>query len=343
MATNQGNSGGPVCDDKGKVVAVVEGHSTDARLVSIYVDLQAIGDYLAEGLKCVDPKTVEEMKFAATRHLKEDRPNIALKLVTAALKKERESAELYALRGECWLANDDSETARGDFEEALKLDRSSAEAHHGLGLVEEFDGNYEESIKHYTQALRNNPQNHEYILDRGRARFFLGALDVARKDFESVLKADPTSFDAIRGRAFCDIEEENFQAGLAGLDSVASFFKDAEFFYYGGVAMKGLNDIDGAIKVLSHAIELENDYMEAYYELGEIYVDAEQYDQAAQTLLSGLEVSPEDANCHYLLGMVMLETEHPREAKVYFTKCIKLVEDNDDLKDAARDMLKQLR
>jgi len=107
--------------------------------------------------------------------------------------------------------------------------------------------------------------------------------------------------------------------------------------------MKGLNDIDGAIKVLSHAIELENDYMEAYYELGEIYVDAEQYDQAAQTLLSGLEVSPEDANCHYLLGMVMLETEHPREAKVYFTKCIKLVEDNDDLKDAARDMLKQLR
>ncbi len=343
MATNQGNSGGPVCDDKGKVVAVVEGHSTDARLVSIYVDLQAIGDYLADGLKCVDPKTVEEMKFAATRHLKEDRPNIALKLVTAALKKERDSAELYALRGECWLAKDDSEAARGDFEEALKLDRTSAEAHHGLGLVEEFDGNYEESIKHYTQALRNNPNNNAYVIDRGRARFYLGELVLARKDFETAIRAEPSSFDAIRGRAFCDIQEENFQAGLTGLDSVASFFKDAEFFYYGGIAMKGLDDLDGAIKVLSHAVELESDYMEAYHELGQIYIDAEQYDQASQILLRGLEVTSDDANIHYLLGVVMLETENRREAKVYFTKCIKLAEDDDDLKNDARDMLKQLK
>lgn len=343
MATNQGNSGGPVCDDHGKVVAVVEGHSTDARLVSIYVDLQAIGNYLADGLKCVEPKTVEDMKFAAKRHLEEKRPNIALRLVTAALKKDRDSAELFALRGQCWLANDDSETARGDFEEALKHDRTCAVAHEGLGLVEEFDGNYEASIKHYTQALRNEPDNIEYMLDRGRARFYLGALDVARKDFDAVLKKDSANFDAIRGKAFCDILDENYQAGLEGLDRVAAFFKDAEFFYYGGIAMNGLGDVEGAANVLSHAIELENDFMEAYYELGQIYVDAEEFEKAAELSLRGLEVTPDDAGCHYVLGAVMVGTNRIREGKSYLLKCLKLVEDDDELAEAAQELLDSLK
>jgi tetratricopeptide (TPR) repeat protein len=267
-----------------------------------------------------------------------------LQLVTAALKKEPNSAELFALRGQCWLKNDDSETARGDFEEALRIDRTSSEAHHGLGMVEEFDGNYEDSVKHFTQALRNDPQNNQYLLDRGRARLYLGITDLARKDFETVLKTARPSFDAVRGLAMCDVVDGNFERGLAGLNSVAAFFRDAEFFYYGGLALKGVGNIEDATIVLARAIEVDHEHLPAYHELGEIYIDAEQYAQAAELILRGLKVSPEDAQCHFLLGLVMLETENPQEAKEYFVRCVKFAEEeeDDDLQEAAEEMVEQL-
>lgn len=158
MATNQGNSGGPVCNDQGEIVAVVEGHSTQARLISIYVELTSLAEYLGDALRCVDPTSFEDIVFAADRHLDEGRTATAAKLATNALKLQPNSADAMSLRGWCWYDDNDLDSAEADFQEALKHDSTFADAHCGLGFVEDDREKYDAAIKHFTNAIRNAPE-----------------------------------------------------------------------------------------------------------------------------------------------------------------------------------------
>jgi len=343
MATNQGNSGGPVCDDKGRVVAVVEGHSTEARLVSIYVDLQSLASYLAEGLRCVDPKTVDDLQFAAERCLESSRPEAAFKLANAALALNRKSADLYALRGWCWYEKDDSESAKGDFEDALKLDDKCADAHSGLGQLAFDDNEFEDSIKHCTTALRIQPGNIDYIVQRGQAREWYGEFDGARKDYVTALKINPESAAALRGRSIIDIEQGDYQAGITGLNSIISDYStDAETFYYAGRALNGLGQFDDAAVVSRRAIELDQESAGAYQQLGNALVGLDQYDEAADVLATAIEMNSEDAVSHFLMGVIMVIRGNTDEARDYLETASELAEDDDELQNSIQKLLDDL-
>ena len=343
MATNQGNSGGPVCDDKGRVVAVVEGHNTEARLVSIYVDLQSLASYLAEGLRCVDPKTVDDLQFAAERCLESSRPEAAFKLANAALALNRKSADLYALRGWCWYEKDDSESAKGDFEDALKLDDKCADAHSGLGQLAFDDNEFEDSIKHCTTALRIQPENIDYIVQRGQAREWYGEFDGARKDYVTALKINPESAAALRGRSIIDIEQGDYQAGITGLNSIISDYNtDAETFYYAGRALNGLGQFDDAAVVSRRAIELDQESAGAYQQLGNALVGLDQYDEAADVLATAIEMNSEDAVSHFLMGVIMVIRGNTDEARDYLETASELAEDDDELQNSIQKLLDDL-
>ena len=83
LPTNRGNSGGAVVNDRLEVVAVVEGHMQEARLVSLFIDVGEIRDYLAEAVPLVAPGMRRRsrharrgvmMKAATTRRLPTTRP-----------------------------------------------------------------------------------------------------------------------------------------------------------------------------------------------------------------------------------------------------------------------------
>jgi len=343
MATNQGNSGGPVCDDKGRVVAVVEGHSTEARLVSIYVDLQSLASYLAEGLRCIDPKTVDDLQFAAERCLESSRPEAAFKLANAALALNRKSADLYALRGWCWYEKDDSESAKGDFEDALKLDDKCADAHSGLGQLAFDDNEFEDSIKHCTTALRIQPENIDYIVQRGQAREWNGEFDAARKDYVTALKINPESAAALRGRSIIDIEQGDYQAGITGLNSIISDYStDAETFYYAGRALNGLGQFDDAAVVSRRAIELDQESAGAYQQLGNALVGLDQYDEAADVLATAIEMNSEDAVSHFLMGVIMVIRGNTDEARDFLETASELAEDDEELQNSIQKLLDDL-
>ncbi len=345
MATNQGNSGGPVCDDQGHVVAVVEGHMTDARLVSIYVDLQSLAAYLADGLRCVDAQSADELAFSAKRHLQADRPQVALRLATAALKKNRDSAELYSLRGKCWLVNGDTDSAKGDFDDAIELDPHHSEAHRGLGDVAFDEEDYETSVEHYTAALRNEPENIDYLLSRGKARDYSGEFALARQDYESALKLNPNSIDAMRGRSIVDIELGDFAAGLNGLGQVVDFFnEDVETLYYVAQAMNGLDDFANAVEVLQKTISLDPEYSAAYQEIGKSFVGLEQYTDAIDVLSAAVELDPEDGTSHFYLGLSFIATEDLESGEIHLQEAARLADEyeDDELKASAQELLDEL-
>jgi tetratricopeptide (TPR) repeat protein/S1-C subfamily serine protease len=343
MATNQGNSGGPVVDDEGRVVAVVEGARTDARLVSLKVELQSLAAYLGEALRCVNPSSVEDLTFAAQRHLDADRPDVSLELVTMALKKEKKNADLFALRGKCWLSKGDIDSARGDFEEALKLDNACSEAHCGKGIIAFLEEEYEDSVASYSNALRNDPGNADYLLLRGEANDYVGDLDKARQDYLSVLKKVPHSPPALKGLAIVDVEAGNYEAGINGFNAIVEFFpEDPDVYYYSGFAMNSLSNFEEAEIVLSRVLELDEEYELAHQQLGKALLGLGKFPEAIPILNFAVQADETDAESHMLLGAALFQSGDRQNGIAYIKKAIEISED-EDLKSEARQLLTELR
>ena len=71
MPFNKGNSGGPVVNDRGELVAVVEGYRPDARLVSLSVAVDEVRGYL-QCDRLVEPRTAGDFLDRGNRRLGRD-------------------------------------------------------------------------------------------------------------------------------------------------------------------------------------------------------------------------------------------------------------------------------
>jgi len=343
MATNQGNSGGPVCDDDGKVVAVVEGHSTDARLVSIYIDLQSLVEYLDQALRCVDPKTVADLQLAANRHLSEGRPGIALNLATKATKLDAGSSELLTLRGWCRFDLEDDGSAEADFSEAVKIDPNFARAHDGLGHVAWQRGDLEEAKKHFTNAIRNDAEDPEYLVSRGNVQRQLELYVQARKDFEAALKIDPDYQDAIRGIAFTQIDQEQFEQGLATLESIVeSYTKDAELFCYAGWALHNLGRYDEAVNALEASITLDPENAETHDIICQSLLELKRFADALPSATIARNAYPDDAQTTFRYGLALVGTGNIEQGVAAVKRAAQLDPDDQGIAESLKYLRKNL-
>lgn len=332
MATNQGNSGGPVCDDDGKVVAVVEGHRTDARLVSIYIDLQSLVEYLDQAIRCVDPKTAEDMQFAAERHLSEDRPAVALTLATRATKLQADSPELLTLRGWCRYHLDDDSSAEADFAEAIKINRNFAEALDGLGHVAWQRGELDDARKHFTNAIRNDAENPEYIVSRGNVNRYMEQFTEAQRDFDAALKIDPEYIDATRGIAFLQIDQEDFEQGLATIETIIeSYTQDSEVFYYAGWSLKNLERYDEAVNALEAAIAIDPEDVDAHDVICQSLLELKRFSDAVPSATIAQDAYPDDAQVTFRYGLALVGSGMIEEGIAAVERATQLDPDDEDI------------
>ncbi|MCA9130186.1 MAG: trypsin-like peptidase domain-containing protein [Planctomycetales bacterium] len=338
MATNQGNSGGPVCNDSGQVVAVVEGHRTDARLVSIYVSLESLAEYLSDALRCVNPETVEDLQFAAQRQLNDYRSSVALQHVNRALNLEPDSASLLAMRGWCWYFDGDADSARADFEEAIENDRKFADAHSGLGYLAVGENDHETAIKHFTDAVRNDPGNVEYLVQRGKSHFALEDYDAAYRDFNKAIATQSDYMDAIVNRGYASIELGNQDQGLADLELVVDYFtEDPQIFDYYGRACLMNENYEDAVKFFSHSLTLDPEYETALFGLGLTFLEMSQAEDAGEPLAKALELNPNSASYQFFYGIQQLTVGVPSGLD-YVARAVELAPQDESMRNTYQEL-----
>ena len=126
MQTNKGNSGGPVINDRGELVAVVEGHSIDARSVSLYIDVTEVRRFLDDTIELVAPATTALLTKRAENHYKSMRFDAALSDFTQVLKLNPTDSYAMSSRGWIFLDRGDHETALTEFDgESKPIQRCS--------------------------------------------------------------------------------------------------------------------------------------------------------------------------------------------------------------------------
>ena len=120
-------------------------------------------------------------------------------------------------------------------------------------------------------------------------------------------------------------DEGNIPIAITNFDQLIK--EDSSFwpaFYYRAMCKKNGGDLKGGEKDLLKVIQLNNKLMEAYLELGEIYLARKEYSKAKKYFEGGEDVAPKSVQPKYMLGILAYSRgELPKAAKLY-DKCIEL-------------------
>jgi tetratricopeptide (TPR) repeat protein/S1-C subfamily serine protease len=335
MPFNQGNSGGPVVNERGDLVAVVEGFRTDARLVSLSVAVDEVRSYLSQCDRLVEPRTAGDFHARADRRLATGRHDLAIRDFAEALRLDPSLSTAKVGRGRAFLAKKDYPTAMEDFNDVLRHDPESAIAYAGRGACHLGLAQYTEAIADMSQAIRRDANKALWYQKRATAFMRTRQYELCLADLERAVQLEPGNFayHGYRGELYSIfnrykeaeadllisvnaepqnpewflqlgglyIKSKNDEAAV-NLITAALRANDKEPRYYNsrGVAYRDLNRLDEAIADFAKAIELKPDFALAYRNAGQVYYKAHAFDKAITVLSKAIELSPRDTQAYVL-------------------------------------------
>jgi tetratricopeptide (TPR) repeat protein len=291
LPTNRGNSGGAVVNDRLEVVAVVEGHMQEARLVSLFIDVGEIRAYLEEAVPLVTPSTAADFETRASRRYDEGRYDQAITDYTAALKLDPKLTSAMVNRGWAYLAKEDYPTASADFGAAIKIDPEVRAAYEGRGTCQREMGQYDKAIRDLSEAIRRDATDPDTYERRAKCFQALERYEDALKDRNRAVELGPDEYVYLNGR---------------------------------GQTHRALKHYEAARRDFEKSIALHPGTSESYYELGFVYYDEAKYDQAAMFFAMAQEKAPQEPSYVNMRGMALLQAEQYTPALDAFHAAIQL-------------------
>src|SRR5262249_44524466 len=118
---NPGDSGGPVVNDQGEVVAVTAATNRAAQLVSVCIEVGEVRDFAAAALRAPTPRPAADFNRRGEQLLNKGRLDKAIADFTEAIKLDGNLAAAYFNRALCFQGKNDLVTALADLDTALRL------------------------------------------------------------------------------------------------------------------------------------------------------------------------------------------------------------------------------
>ena len=256
------------------------------------------------------------------------------------------------------------------YEQIIKLDSRSAQAHSNLGLALYMSAKYPRAIQEFQKALAlDSHLEHTKVLlalayfDSGeiaRATPLLEKAYQANKDDTVVtahlglaylrqekdekalsvlshwVELEPNSPDALyfKGKAAMYLASDSFvQLTKAAPDSYRMFQLRAEMLRQQGLAPAAINEYKKAISQKSDAAGL-------HYALGTLYREGGRLEEALAEFNEELKISPNDAMTNFFIGDIYLQQNKVELAQQYLSQALAV---QPGLADAQLDMAKTYR
>lgn len=153
------------------------------------------------------------------------------------------------------------------FERSMKIDPNFYFAYIGKALIERNLGKYKGALKDLDSAAKLSPKSFRIYLYRGDIKVEMGEFEAAVKDYQRAIKHAPTLKRVI-------------------LDLIV------HAYIQGGIYNAENGDYKTAVKLFKSYIELVPDDPNAYYHLGDAYMNLEQFDEARKCLEKAAELDP---------------------------------------------------
>jgi tetratricopeptide (TPR) repeat protein len=245
--------------------------------------------------------------------------------------------------------------ASKDLELAVSHDTNLSEAYIELAGIDLEYRSPQDVLDRLQPAVRLAPYSPMLYYYRAQAYILLDQPELALSDALRLQQLDMTFLPGYRliGQIYQNIGDT--MKARAALETYTRYEdKDAEAFYWLGLAYSSQNDVDRALNALSQAISLDNRLPGAHYERGLLYLKIEQTDKAAVDLIEARRRNANDYSTNIALGKVYwqqerystaysqfaltetLATTQLQKAEVYYYRAQALVKLNEKIA-AARD------
>ncbi len=178
----------------------------------------------------------------------------AIQHYRAALKKDRNNAQLYNKIGIAELQRGEYSAAASDFEKAIKRNRNYAEAYNNVGSVAYVQKNYGKAIRYFKKALALTETNASFHNNLGAAWFAQNQIDRAIVEYSRALELDP---------------EILLRSEQGGVSAQIRPEERARYMYLLAKLYAKRGDADRVLECLKKAQE------EGYPKLGDVYKDQE--------------------------------------------------------------------
>lgn len=265
----QGKIRGTVTDSEGNPVPDVAITITSLKMASKILSLKTDkgGKYVQIGL-WPDRYQVRFKKSGFLPSAREVKVGIAETIILdiimekaqEALERSLSKADSLFLKGNKLYGNGEYEEAVQTFSEAIELNSTQWGYYFNLGLAYKKMDKKDEALEAFRKALELNPESFSCNKEVGEILGKSGKFDEALKYFQKATEIDPTDPDA---------------------------------FYNLGVCQMNLGKSEEALKSFLKTIEIKDDYADAYYPVGTIFISQNNKAEAVKYLEKFLELAPD--------------------------------------------------
>lgn len=233
------------------------------------------------------------------------------------------------------------------FREAVEANPLCAEAHLELGYIFGVMENYKESLKHFEMVLK--------IYDFGPSK----------SEISNARKIENT-FPALFCTGMCHFFMENYEKSLIAFREAQFIGENEDMWYYlGNLHLIHTGNIEEAIECFGNAISMDDEFIEAWNDLGVAYsifeddknallcfeeclsidrgykeaiynmgttlADMERYEESLKYLNQILESEPDNFKALFYKGNVLYFMEKEEKAIEYFQKALEVDKNQEEL------------
>ena len=220
----------------------------------------------------------------------------------------------------------------GNLAEAESLYRKllSQNPHHAdalsfLGLIEIQRKNLDAGIRLIDQAIRINPKNPGFFVNRGNALRDLKRYEDALDSFDRALDLNGRFAEAHYNRGNVLRDLERFDDALLSFDRALELREDfAQAHCARGHALLALKRFAAAVESYDRALKLKSVYAEALFKRGIALMELKRLDDGLASLDQALALDPNSAEVLNARGVVLHELKRMDEALTALDRAIEL-------------------
>jgi tetratricopeptide (TPR) repeat protein len=230
----------------------------------------------------------------------------AARVLDQAFARKENTAELHNLRGMLYQRSRETTEAMAEFQKALDLDRTYADAWNNLARTHQFLRQPQPAAQEYQKAIDLQPGVALY--HRSFADYWesLNSADKAETEFKAAIQAQPSEIDSYLDLSNLYQREQKPDAAEAVLvraitqnpnsdqafAALASFYFDSKRYAEGTKAYYRAAELDPAARYLEDAARALR--------------DGHQWDDALRTYQKILEKTPNDWEAHFRSGWILV-------------------------------------
>lgn len=196
---NPGDSGGPVVNDQGQLVGVVQSLNPKGQLMSHCIAATEVKSVLAMRRGTRFPFSAVDHRNRGVQYQNKGQWDLAIAEFTKAIEFDPTDEDVYHGRGNAYAQTGQWERAFGDFDKAIELAPGRGDLYYERGLryaqraaKQKQRKDWNRAVEDYNQAIRLGYKNRDSYSERGLAYSYTKMYDWAIADFTKALSYAPS-------------------------------------------------------------------------------------------------------------------------------------------------------